>query len=245
VIIYPAIDIIGGQCVRLTRGDYSQKKKYFDDPVKVALKWKEKGAAWIHVVDLDGARTGDASNLGIAGDIKKRTGVNIQYGGGIRDDKTIEKVMAAGIDRAILGTRAIEDWDFLKSAFKKFGDRIIISLDFSNGGIICKRGWQEKTSENIYDFTGRLEKLGMKEVIITDIERDGTLEGADIAKLKNIVESVPLSFIIAGGISDIEDIRKLKGLEKSGISGVITGKALYEGDSPMDLGEAIRAGSDS
>ncbi len=243
MIIYPAIDIIDGQCVRLTRGDFGKKKKYFDDPLQVALRWKEKGASWIHVIDLDGARTGKVANLSIAEKIRQKTGVKVQYGGGIRDLSALEEVLAAGIDRAILGTRAIEDKDFREAGYGKFGNRIIISLDFGKDGIIYKNGWQDRTSKNIFDFTRELEKLGMKEVIVTDIERDGTLEGTDTNRLSRILSGTDLDFIIAGGISSIEDIAELKKIESEGISGVIAGKALYEGEDPMDLAEAIRAGN--
>jgi phosphoribosylformimino-5-aminoimidazole carboxamide ribotide isomerase len=242
MIIYPAIDIIDGQCVRLTRGDFGKKKKYFDDPLQVASRWKEKGASWIHVIDLDGARTGKVANLSIAESIKQKIGVKVQYGGGIRDFATMEKVLSAGIDRAILGTRAIEDRKFRESGFKEFGKNIIISLDFGKDGTIYKNGWQDRTSKNIFDFTGELEKLGMEEIIVTDIERDGTLEGTDTGRLSKILSTTTLSFIIAGGISRIEDIAELKKIESKGISGVIAGKALYEGKSPMDLAEAIRIG---
>jgi phosphoribosylformimino-5-aminoimidazole carboxamide ribotide isomerase len=245
VIIYPAIDIIEGQCVRLTKGDFGKKKKYFDDPLKVALKWKEKGASWIHVIDLDGARTGKVANLSIAESIRQKTGVKVQYGGGIRDFTTIKKVLSAGIDRAILGTRAIEDSIFLETGFGKFQNKIIISLDFGKDGTIYKNGWQDRTSKNIFDFTRDLEKLGMEEIIVTDIEKDGTLEGTDTERLRRILSGTALNFIIAGGISSIEDIKELKKIESKGISGVIAGKALYEGESPMDLAEAIKVGKKS
>ena len=242
MIIYPAIDIIEGQCVRLTRGDFGRKKKYFDDPLMVAARWKEKGASWIHVIDLDGARTGSVSNLSLAEKIRKKTKVKVQYGGGIRDIETMEKVLSAGIDRVILGTRAIEDRDFLESASVRFGNKVIVSLDFGRDGTIYKNGWQERTSKNIFDFAGELEKLGMDEVIVTDIERDGTLGGIDTGRLRKILSGISIPLIIAGGISSIDDIIKLKQIEPLGISGAVAGKALYEGKDPMDLAEAIKAG---
>lgn len=245
MIVFPAIDIIDGQCVRLTRGDFDQKKKYFDDPVKVAQKWKDRGAEWIHIIDLDGARTGKISNLSIAAGIKDKLGVKVQYGGGIRDQKSIEKVLSKGIDRAILGTRAIEDNDFLESCFNKYGKRIILSLDYGKNGTIYKNGWQKRSSENIFDFLKKLGIMKMKEIITTDIDRDGTLGGINMDFLKKILLSTDIRFIVAGGIGNIEDIKKLKKLEEYGISGVIAGKALYEGDVLMDLGEAIRVGKEN
>jgi phosphoribosylformimino-5-aminoimidazole carboxamide ribotide isomerase len=245
MIVYPAIDIIDGQCVRLTRGDFGRKTKYFDDPLIVAGRWKEKGASWIHIIDLDGARTGRVSNLSLAENIRKKTGVKVQYGGGIRDIDTMEKVLSAGIDRVILGTRAIEDRDFLESGSSRFGNKIIISLDFGKDGTIYKNGWQERTSKKIFDFTAELEELGMEEVIVTDIDRDGTLGGVDTENLRKILAGTSMSFIIAGGISSVDDIKKLKKIESLGVTGVIAGKALYEGKDPMDLAEAIKAGKGS
>jgi len=243
MIIIPAIDIIGGQCVRLTKGDFDSKKKYFDDPLEVAAIWKEKGASWIHIIDLDGARTGKVANLAIAVEIRKRLKVKVQYGGGIRDDETLGLVLSSGIDRAILGTRAIEDPEFLKESYRKYGDRIILSLDYGQDEKVYKYGWQEESSKKISDFFKELEELGIKEIIITDITRDGTLRGTNTGFLENLVSSTSLRFIIAGGIGNIEDIRKLKNIENKGVSGVIIGKALYEGATPIDLNEAIGIGS--
>ena len=242
MIIIPAIDIIDGQCVRLTKGDFDSKKKYFDDPLEVAAMWKEKGAKWIHIIDLDGARTGKVVNLAIAAEIRKRLKVKVQYGGGIRDDKTLGLVLSSGIDRAILGTRAIEDPEFLKESYHKYGDRIILSLDYGQDEKVYKYGWQEESSKKISDFFKELEELGIKEIIVTDITKDGTLEGTNTGFLEKLVSSTSIRFIIAGGIGNIEDIRRLKNIENKGVSGVIIGKALYEGATPIDLSEAIEIG---
>ena len=243
MIIIPAIDIIDGQCVRLTKGDFNSKKKYFDDPLKVAAMWKEKGASWIHIIDLDGARTGKVVNLLIAAEIRKRLNVKVQYGGGIRDDKTLGLVLSSGIDRAILGTRAIEDPEFLKENYLKYVDKIILSLDYGQDEKVYKHGWQDESSKKISDFFKELEELGIKEIIITDITRDGTLEGTNTDFLESLVSSSSIRFIIAGGIGSIEDIRRLKNIEDKGVSGIIIGKALYEGDAPIDLSKAIEIGS--
>jgi phosphoribosylformimino-5-aminoimidazole carboxamide ribotide isomerase len=243
MIIIPAIDIIDGQCVRLTKGDFNSKKKYFDDPLKVAAMWKEKGASWIHIIDLDGARTGKVVNLLIAAEIRKRLNVKVQYGGGIRDDRTLGLVLSSGIDRAILGTRAIEDPEFLKENYLKYEDKIILSLDYGQDEKVYKHGWQDESSKKISDFFKGLEELGIKEIIITDITRDGTLEGTNTGFLESLASSTSIRFIIAGGIGGIEDIRRLKNIEDKGVSGVIIGKALYEGDTPIDLSKAIEIGS--
>ena len=238
--IIPAIDIIDGSCVRLVKGKFDSKKKYFDNPVKVAEKWKRQGADWLHIVDLDGAKTGKVKNLDIAVEIKKNIDINVEYGGGIRDLETLEKVISSGIDRAILGTRAIEDISFLKKSLRNFGNRIILSLDYGKDGLIFKNGWQKKTTLDIFDFTKKLEKLRVKEIIVTDISRDGTLKGINLEFIKKILLSSSLNLIIAGGISSLDDIINFKELEGEGISGVIIGKALYEGK--ISLKEAIKIG---
>ena len=242
MIIIPAIDLIKGFCVRLTKGKFNTEKKYLDDPVRAAEKWKEAGAEWLHIVDLDGARTGSIKNLEVASRIKKKVNINIQYGGGIRNFKTVEKVLAGGIERIILGTKAIEDLNFLEKSILDYKDRVILSLDYTANGVIHKKGWQEKTSFNIFDLIEKVENLGVKEIIITDISRDGTLKGINLGLLKRILGSSKLNFIIAGGISSLDDIARLKGIEKLGVSGIIIGKALYDERFKIDLKKAIELG---
>lgn len=243
MLVIPAIDIIEGQCVRLTRGDFDSKTKYYDDPLEVAAIWKAQGASWIHIIDLDGARTGKIANLAIAARIRKKLKVKIQYGGGIRDSQTIEIVLSSGIDRAILGTRAIEDPVFLRESHQKYKNRIILSLDHGKNGTVYTHGWQDGSSKKISGFLKELETLGIEEIIMTDITRDGTLEGINTGFLEKIKSSTSIRFIIAGGIGGIGDIKTLKTMENRGISGVIIGKALYEGRTPIDLRKAIEIGS--
>lgn len=238
--IIPAIDIIDGFCVRLTKGDFKTQKKYFDNPLKVARMWKSNGAEWIHMVDLDGARTGKVQNLKIAVDIKNNIDIKVQYGGGIRNFKVLKEILDAGIDRAILGSRAVEERSFLEKSIESFGERIILSLDFGKNGLIFKSGWQRKTKINIFNFVKGLEKLRICEIIITDISRDGTLKGLNLDIIRKILKKSKINIILAGGISGIKDIIKAKELEREGISGVIIGKALYEGR--IDLKKAIQIG---
>ena len=238
--IIPAIDIIDGSCVRLVKGKFDSKKKYFDNPVKVAEKWKRQGADWLHIIDLDGAKTGIVKNLNIAVEIKKNIDIGVEYGGGVRDLETLEKVISSGIDRAILGTKAIEDRGFLRKSLRDFGDKIILSLDYGKDGLIFKNGWQKRTTLDIFYLTKKLEKLQVKEIIITDISRDGTLKGTNLEFIKKILLSSSLNLIIAGGVSSLDDIINFKKLEGKGISGVIIGKALYEGR--VDLKKAIEIG---
>ncbi len=240
MIVIPAIDLIDGACVRLSEGKFNTKKKYFDNPLEVAEKWKSQGAEWLHIIDLDGARTGEAKNLKIALGIKEKLDLKIQFGGGMRSEKILEKIMESGIDRAILGTKAIEDFSFLKKSFKSYKNRIILSLDFKKGGQILKEGWQKDTSFNIFNFSKKIKDIGIKEIIITDVSRDGMLKGIDVNFIKQILDKTGLSLIIAGGISTIEDIESLKKLEHRGIKGVVIGKALYEGG--INLKKAIKVG---
>jgi phosphoribosylformimino-5-aminoimidazole carboxamide ribotide isomerase len=175
MIILPAIDIIDGEAVRLTRGDFESKKKYSGNPVETALIWKEKGAQWLHIVDLDGAKYGKCKNLQIAVQIKEKTGLKVEYGGGIRDMQMLKEVLSTGLDRAILGTKVLEDRDLLRKANSMFGNRLIVSLDFSSSGIIYKDGWQKETELNIFEHAASLKSEGISEIIITNISRDGTL----------------------------------------------------------------------
>ncbi|MBA7484025.1 Phosphoribosyl isomerase A [subsurface metagenome] len=242
MIIIPAIDLIDGACVRLTRGKFDTKKKYFESPVKVAEKWKKEGAEWLHIVDLDGARTGKTENLKVAFKIKQKIDIKIQYGGGIRNSEAIKKVLGNGIDKVILGTRAIEDIDFLKKSISDYKSRVILSLDYDRNGMIFKNGWQKKSKDSIFKFIKKVEKLGVTEVVITDISRDGTLKGVNFEFIKKILESSKMKFIVAGGIGSMADIINLKKMENMGISGIIIGKALYEEKAKINLKKAIEIG---
>jgi phosphoribosylformimino-5-aminoimidazole carboxamide ribotide isomerase len=240
MLILPAIDIIEGKCVRLTRGNYSLKKEYHNNPVEIAEVWKNQGATWLHMVDLDGARAGVVRNLNIAIEIKKRLDLKIQYGGGIRNIDTLKSVIESGIDRAVLGTKVIEDKNFLDVVLRQYWGKVILSLDYDRSGTIYKHGWQKATAANILDFVTELENFGINEIIVTDISKDGTLESPDFKIVREILKKTSLHLILAGGISSIEDIKTIKCFEKEGISGVIIGKALYEGIIKLD--EAIKAG---
>jgi phosphoribosylformimino-5-aminoimidazole carboxamide ribotide isomerase len=242
MIIIPAIDLINGACVRLTKGKFNTLKKYYDNPVEVAENWKRAGAEWLHIIDLDGARTGKPENLKIVSKIKKRMNIRIQYGGGVRSDVIINEVLGEGVNRVILGTRALEDEDFLKNSLINYKNKVILSLDYGEGGIIFKDGWRKKTGVTIFEVIKNLESLGVGEVIITDILRDGMLGGINFDFLQKIIKNSKLKFIIAGGISSIGDIINLKKIEESRIKGVIIGKALYEGENKINLMEAIRIG---
>jgi phosphoribosylformimino-5-aminoimidazole carboxamide ribotide isomerase len=238
--IIPAIDIIDGACVRLYKGDYEKKIKYSDNPVEVAGKWLDYGAKWIHLIDLDGAKTGFPENLDIAANIKKKYNAFIEYGGGVRSLESLHSVMEAGVDRVIIGTKAIEDFDSLKEYYAQGKGKIIISLDFGKENRVFKKGWVTRSDMDLFVFGKIIKDSGVNEVIITDISRDGTLEGVNIAVIGEFLEKTGLKIYFAGGVSNINDIRALKKIESLGISGVIIGKALYEGR--INLKEALDIG---
>jgi phosphoribosylformimino-5-aminoimidazole carboxamide ribotide isomerase len=238
--IIPAIDIIGGACVRLYKGDYEKKIKYFDDPVEVAGKWMECGAKWIHLIDLDGARTGFPQNLDVAVRIKEEHDALIEFGGGIRSLETLKVVLAAGVDKIIIGTRAIENLESLNRFYIKSHGKIIVSLDFGKENKVFKQGWLSGSDMDLFDLGKKIKDTGIDEVIITDISRDGTLEGVNINIIKEFLMKTHLEIYVAGGVSGIDDIKKLKAIESYGVKGIIIGKALYE--EKINLREALEIG---
>jgi phosphoribosylformimino-5-aminoimidazole carboxamide ribotide isomerase len=241
MIIIPAIDIIGGKVVRLYQGDFNKKKFYSDDPVETALMWQKKGAGFLHIVDLDGARHGEIKNGDIITRIIKAVKVPCEVGGGLRDDKDIEYFLQQGAKRVVLGTRALEDINYLKKLVSEFKEKIIVSIDFRNtpGGLyVEKTGWSEKTHFGPLVLAKKMQKAGVGTIVVTDISKDGTLAGPNIKGLKEILEGTDVSVISSGGISGPEDIKKLRTIGSKKLEGVIIGRALYEGR--IDLEEAIK-----
>jgi len=236
LLIIPAIDLKGGKCVRLWQGIKNKETVYAEDPLKVAKLWINKGAKRLHIVDLDGAFSGTPKHFKIAKNIKDSLSVQIQYGGGIRSFEILNKIMQEGIDFAIIGTKALSK-SFIKNAVEKFKERIIVSIDCKNGRLGVK-GWEEKTPVNARQLAQDLTREGIKTIILTDITRDGTLRGVNIEFIKEFADSVDCKLIIAGGISSIEDIKKIKQLKNKKISGVIIGRALYTGN--IKLEEALK-----
>ncbi|HEA46932.1 MAG TPA: 1-(5-phosphoribosyl)-5-[(5-phosphoribosylamino)methylideneamino]imidazole-4-carboxamide isomerase [bacterium] len=239
MFIIPAIDLIEGRCVRLREGRLSSEEVYSKEPVAVAELWELKGAKRLHIVDLDGAFEGEPQNLKIVKRIAKSIKIPIQFGGGVRSLKTIREVLDCGVEYVILGTTAISKPEFVKQAVKKFKKRIMVSIDASNLKVRVQ-GWEKKTRKTAPVLAREMVKLGVRNIIFTDIRRDGTLKGPNISQIKKMLKVVNIPLIISGGISSLEDIRKLKPLEKKGLSGVIIGKALYTGQ--VDLEKAIGIG---
>jgi phosphoribosylformimino-5-aminoimidazole carboxamide ribotide isomerase len=231
--IIPAVDIRGGRCVRLYQGDYSQETVFDEDPVTAALTWYSQGARWLHIVDLDGAIAGEPQNMEVVGAIIKETGVLIELGGGIRREDVAEKLLRQGVGRIVLGTAAIEDRELVKKLCRKFGEAIAVSLDARDGKIAI-HGWRKDTVVDVLQLSRDMIDAGVSRLIYTDIKRDGTLTEPNFDMIKRLTAETNVPVIVAGGISKLEHLRRLK---KLGAEGVIIGKALYTGD--INLGEAI------
>lgn len=235
MLIIPAIDLKDGKVVRYTRGKLN-KKVYSLKPIEVALNWQEQGARFLHIVDLDGALTGIQKNRNIIKKIIEAITIPAEVGGGIRSIPAIEKMLGMGANRVVVGTQAIENMEFLEIALKKFKEKIVLGLDVSGRKIgLC--GWNKRSKTTLTDLINKLNKLKLKTIIYTDISRDGTLEGLNIPAIKKMLESSHLDLIASGGVSSLEDIRKLSKLNYPNLKGVIVGKALYE--NRFSLKEAI------
>lgn len=228
MLIIPAIDIQDGCVVRFVQGRFN-KKIYSRYPLRTAKHWVSQGAKLIHLVDLDGALYGKIKNLDIVRELVKNVNVPVQFSGGVRDIDTIKMLLGLGLYRVSLGTKAIEDEGFLKKAFKLFKDKIIVSCDAKSNNILIK-GWRVNSKgKNILDFIRGLKAMGFKELIYTDILKDGTLQGPNIKEIKLLLKETGMKLIASGGISSLDDISRLKLLENKGLCGIIIGKALYEG----------------
>ncbi len=235
MLVIPAIDLKEGQCVRLFQGKRDAVTTYSNDPVATAKKWESYGAELIHIVDLDGAFTGNQANLDAIIKIRQSIKIALQVGGGIRNMENITNLFAAGIERAIIGTAAIEDPEFVKSSCSRYPKRVIIGID-AKEGMVAIKGWEEITSLDAREVAGHLEVAGAAGIVYTDVARDGTLSGPNIEAIRKMVESVSIPVIAAGGVSSIEDIKNL--MQIKNLWGVITGKAIYSGS--LDLKEAIQ-----
>ncbi|MFC2001871.1 1-(5-phosphoribosyl)-5-[(5-phosphoribosylamino)methylideneamino]imidazole-4-carboxamide isomerase [Chloroflexota bacterium] len=233
--IIPAIDLRDGQCVRLYQGDYNKETVFSDDPLEVALKWQSVGAPRLHIVDLDGAATGELRNLDIIKEIASAVLIPTQLGGGIRDLETVEELLKAGVERVILGTAAVDDPGLVKEACRKFRESIIIGID-AREGYVAIQGWLRETEMEAIELAKSMVQLGVRRFIYTDISRDGTLTEPNFAAITEMIDTIRLPIIAAGGISSINHLMMLK---KLGAEGAIVGKALYTGD--INLKQALAA----
>lgn len=235
MIIIPAVDIKDGKCVRLLQGKKEEVTVYSDDPVSVAKRWAALGAELLHVVDLDGAFTGEQKNLDVITAIRRAIDIPVQVGGGIRDISAIEKLVSLGIDRVIIGTAAAREPDMVKKACEKFSGKVLAGVD-AKGGKVAVRGWEEVTELNAIEFAVRMEADGAAAIIYTDILRDGMLSGPNLDAIAEMVNTLGINVIASGGVSSLEDINDL--MQIKNLWGAITGKALYSG--ALDLKEAIK-----
>ena len=237
MLIIPAIDIKEGRCVRLTEGQFEDVEIFSDDPVAVAVKWANKGAMMLHIVDLDGAKYGKLINISLLEQIIKKVNIPVQVGGGIRSYEEAERLIGLGVNRVILGTILWKDKALAKKLFEDFSEKIIAGID-ARDGYVAIEGWQNITSVDALDFAKEMERLGARRIIYTDIKRDGTLIGPNIGNIEEMVKNVNIPLICSGGITFLNDIKKLKRLEGLGLEGIIIGKALYKGR--IILEEAIK-----
>ena len=238
MIVIPAVDIKGGKCVRLRQGLMDEETIFSDNPEEMALKWEEKGAKRLHLVDLDGAVKGETSNKEVVQNIVKAVSVPVQLGGGIRNMEIIEDYIDMGIDQVILGTVAYKNSDLVEEACKRYAGKIIVSID-SKDGYISIEGWTEQTRMAAIDLAKNFENMGVNSIIYTDIKRDGMENGPNLDAIRRFAGALNMQVIAAGGISSLRDIEDLSALEKYGVNGAIIGKALYSG--LIKLEEAIAA----
>ena len=233
--IYPAVDIKGGRCVRLYQGDLGRETVFSEHPWQAALAWEKKGASYLHVIDLDGAAAGSPVNLPAVREILRRVAIPLQFGGGVRSREEVERVLAMGVERVILGTRALVEPAFAEEMLAVFAERVIISVD-TRGGEVATSAWREKAARSLEEILQHLAQHGARRVIHTDVARDGTLGGYDSGALRPLLGR-GMGVIAAGGISGLDDIARLKALSAKGVEGAVVGRAIYSGD--LDLSEAL------
>ncbi len=233
--IYPAIDLYEGQVVRLTKGDFAQKTVYSSDPAGTARQWEKAGAQWIHIVDLEGAKTGVLKNIGSLESIRQAVKCRIQFGGGMRSIEAIDHAISAGADRVVLGTKAL-DPEFFTAVLKRYGSRIAVGIDIKNNQVQTQ-GWLEESSVSLEQALELFNKQGVETLIYTDIQKDGMLQGPNFERLEFILKHSKSRIILSGGVGNLGDIERCADIKASNFEGVIAGKALYE--KTMDLKEAV------
>ena len=233
MLIFPAIDLYGGKAVRLYKGDYARMTVYSENPIEIARDFEAAGATHIHMVDLEGARDGSTPNLATVANVAQNTSLFVEIGGGIRDMNTVEKYLSVGVGRVILGTAAVSDEDFLRAAVQKHGSKIAVGADVKDGYVAIK-GWLEQSAFTLEEFLRKMQSMGVKRVICTDISKDGAMKGTNLALYKQLSEQFDLDIVASGGVSSMDDIRALRAMD---LYAAIIGKAYYTG--AIDLKEAI------
>jgi phosphoribosylformimino-5-aminoimidazole carboxamide ribotide isomerase len=243
VILYPAIDILDGHAVRLTRGDYERETVYDADPLEAARRWAGDGARFLHVVDLDGAREGRPLSLEHVRRIAAGVEVPIQLGGGLRDAESVEAALAAGVERVVLGTRAVESPALVEELVVEHGDRVAVGVD-ARGGRVSVSGWTRETGEGPADLVRVLAERGVRRFVYTPVDVDGTMQGPDLNGLQTVAGAVDGELIYSGGVGSLEDLVALRDLGVANLAGAIVGRALYEGRFTVSEGQAVLEGAD-
>ena len=242
MIVFPAIDLRQGRCVRLYQGDPEQEIVFGNDPLAIAREWVGRGAAWLHIVNLDGAFGQASDNLAVVEEIVSAVDAQVQFGGGLRGIVDMERVLQMGVTRVIVGTMAITAPETVAQAVKRFGrERVIVGID-AREGRVATHGWKETSDVDVIALAERVLALGVERVVYTDIARDGTMRGPDVAGTRRLAAETGLKVIASGGVASINDVKALKAQENVGVEGIIIGQALYTG--AIDLGEAIEIAED-
>ena len=239
--VIPAIDLLDGKCVRLYQGDYDRASIFSDNPVETARQWAAEGATRLHVVDLDGAKEGKSVNLSVIEAIAKAIDIPVQVGGGLRDRAGVTRLLDTGVQRAILGTVAVEKPELVTQLCNEFRDRIVVGIDARNGKV-ATRGWLETSEVDAKELAKRMAQQGAAAIIYTDIHRDGTMSGPNMDALRELAEAIDIPVIASGGVSSLTDLLSLLSLESAGVKGAIVGRAIYTGD--ISIKEAVRAVGD-
>ena len=237
MVIIPAIDLKDGKCVRLFKGEAGTETVFSDDPVSVARKWEKCGAKWIHVVDLDGAFSGEPVNFEIIKNVVQSVSCEVQVGGGIRDVKTVENYVDVGVNRIIIGTAAFKDVEFLKTISRLYPKRIAVGIDTKNGKIAIK-GWKEVVENRVANVISEFNSIGVSLIIHTNVDKDGTMEGIDVNPISDFISKSSIPVVVSGGIATISDLEKIHSISNSNLYGVILGRSIYTGS--IDLENVIK-----
>ncbi|MEI7905096.1 MAG: 1-(5-phosphoribosyl)-5-[(5-phosphoribosylamino)methylideneamino]imidazole-4-carboxamide isomerase [Candidatus Firestonebacteria bacterium] len=237
MLIIPAIDIRKGRCIRLAQGNLRDETIFSEEPVSVAKLWQLKGAKMIHLVDIDGAVTGTPKNIDLVLKIVKTLRIPVEFGGGIRDMETLDKVMNAGVERVILGTSAISSRDFLKEAVDKYKSAIMVGID-AKKGMVAVKGWKEVTNKRALTIAKEVQEIGVQTIMFTDIEKDGMLSGPNFKSIKELAQAVKMEVVASGGVTTMADVEHLCAMAKYGVCGMVVGKSLYTGN--LDLKKVIK-----
>ena len=241
MLIFPAIDIRGGKCVRLTEGDFARETVFADDPAEMARRWADEGAQYLHVVDLDGALRGAPVNLDAVSRILAAVDIPVQLGGGLRDRRGVEAALASGVSRVILGSAAVKNPALVAELCAEYGEKIVVGID-ARGGVVSVEGWSESGGVGAAALARQMAQAGVRRVIYTDISRDGTLGGVNAAATAQLARESGLRVIASGGVAGLADIRAVKAVEADGVEGVIAGKALYTGALSLPAALAVAKG---